>query len=195
MNLKLYIIIVTLLLALSSFGQSTNKWNAHAGLNYSSVSSKNSINPDGILGLNAGIGYKLYLDELGWALMPEVNYSQEGYYSQRLHYLHVPLSVGFDFTDNFNLSVGFQYSQLVGASNEATAVFASNNLAFLLSFEFFPTQRFVTGLRFSNGIKNIIEQPDLVVVQSASTYAIQFYVGVTLFKKKQINDAFGHITN
>ncbi len=80
-------------------------------LNYSSVSSKNSINPDGILGLNVGVGYKLYMGDLGWAIIPELNYSQEGFQGQRLNYLNLPVSVGFDFTSSFSLSAGFQYRE------------------------------------------------------------------------------------
>lgn len=164
----------------TSFSQ--NVLNAHAGLNYSNVSSKNSINPDGILGLNAGFAYKFYVDDLGWSLMPGIEYSQEGFKTQRLDYINLPLLVGFDFTTTFSLSTGFQYSQLVGGSNQAREVIYSSNFAFLVTFEFFPTEKFVTGLKFANGIKNIIKQPDIVIVQTASTYSIQFYIGMTLYR-------------
>lgn len=159
-----------------------NSLSGHAGVNYSSVSSKNSVNPDGILGFNAGFAYKLYIDDLGWAVMPGIDYSQEGFAGQRLHYINLPVSVGFDFTNSFSLSAGFQYSQLVGGSSETKQLIYSNNLAFLITFEFFPTEKFVTGLRFSNGVKNIIKTPDIIIIENASTYSIQFYIGVMLFK-------------
>ncbi len=178
---KLTLTLAVLLLLIStSFTQ--NRFSGHAGLNYSSVSSKNSINPNGILGINAGLGYKHYLGDFGWALMPELNYSQEGYNNQRLDYLNIPISIGFDFTKTFNLSVGFQYSYLVQGSKVAKQAIYPSNFAFLVTFEFFPTEKFVTGLRFANGVKNIIKDPDVVVVQTALTYSIQFYIGFTLFK-------------
>jgi len=182
---KTITIALVLLLFLEAKVKAQNLLSGHAGANYSSVSSKNSVNPDGILGFNAGFSYKLYLDDLGWAVMPGIDYSQEGFSGQRLHYINLPISVGFDFTSSFSLSAGFQYSQLVGGSQETKQVISSNNLAFLLTFEFFPTEKFVTGLRFANGVKNIIKSPDMIIIENASTYSIQFYVGVTLFKSSK----------
>lgn len=173
-------VVILLFLIQSSLAQKT--FSAHAGINYSNVSSKNSINPDGVLGLNIGIGYKIYMGDLGWSLMPGIDFSQEGFKNHRLDYLNIPLSVGFDFTNTFSLSTGFQYSQLLSGSNEAKEIIFPSNFAFLVTFEFFPTEKFVTGLRFANGIKNIIKDPDLIIVQNASTYSIQFYIGVTLFQ-------------
>jgi len=180
--LKTTISILVLFLFSVQISFSQNTLTGHAGLNYSSVSSKNSINPDGALGLHAGFAYKLYLGDLGWAIMPGLDYSQEGFKDQRLDYINLPVSIGFDFTESFNLSTGFQYSQLVGGSNTAREIIYGSNFAFLVTFEFFPTEKFVTGLRFANGIKNIIEDPDYII-QNASTYSIQFYIGVTLFRK------------
>lgn len=180
--LKIIAATFIFLVLVSNFSLAQNVLRGHAGLNYSNVSSKNSINPDGKLGLNAGFSYKLRLGDLGWAIIPGLDYSQEGFKNQRLDYINIPLSIGFDFTETFNLSTGFQYSQLVGGSNAAKDIIYQSNFAFLVTFEFFPTEKFVTGLRFANGIKNIIKDPDYSI-QTASTYSIQFYIGVTLFKK------------
>ncbi|MCF6359221.1 MAG: PorT family protein [Cyclobacteriaceae bacterium] len=173
---------LSILLFLSQISFAQNRLSGHAGLNYSSVSSKNSINPDGILGMNAGFDYKFHLGDLGWAVTPGIDYSQEGFNGQRLNYLNVPISLGFNFTNSFSLSAGFQFSQLLGGSNEAKQIIFPTNYAFLVTFEFFPSERFVTGLRFANGVKNIIKNPDVIVVQNATTYSIQFYIGVTLFR-------------
>jgi hypothetical protein len=173
-------LLIILFVTQSSWAQ--NVFTGHVGANYSNVSSKNSINPDGILGANGGFAYKFYLDDLGWSLMPGFEFSQEGFKDQRLNYLNVPLSVGFDFTSTFSLSTGFQYSQLLSGSNEAKEIVYNSNFAFLVTFEFFPTEKFVTGLKFANGIKNIIKNPDLIIVKTASTYSIQFYIGITLYR-------------
>jgi len=180
--LKIITATLIFLVLITPFSKAQNVIRGHAGLNYSNVSSKNSINPDGILGLNAGFSYKLHVGDLGWAIITGLDYSQEGFKNQRLGYVNIPLSVGFDFTETFNLSTGFQYSQLVGGSNAANEIVYGSNFAFLVTFEFFPTEKFVTGLRFANGIKNIIKDPDYRI-QTASTYSIQFYIGATLFKK------------
>lgn len=182
---KIIIIAFILLVFTISKLMAQNFLSSHAGLNYSSVSSKNSINPDAIFGLNTGFAYKIYLDDLGWSVMPGLDYSQEGFAGQKLHYINLPVSIGFDFTEAFSLATGFQYSQLVGGSQETKQVITSSNLAFLVSFEFFPTEKFVTGLRFANGVKNIIKTQDITVIDNASTYSIQFYIGVTLFRQSQ----------
>lgn len=181
---KWLLAIVFGLVITSSSLWAQNRISAHGGLNYSSVNSTNSINPDGILGFNAGLSYKHYVGDLGWAIKPGIAYSQEGFKTQRLDYINLPLLVGFDFTNTFSLSIGAQYSLLLGGTNDAKEVISDNNYAFLVTFEFFPTERFVTGLRFSNGLKNIIERPDIVIVKTATTYSVQFYIGVNLFKAK-----------
>ncbi len=182
---KIITSVLVLLLFISTKNNAQSIFTGHVGLNYSSVSSKNSINPDGILGLNVGFAYKMYLDDLGWAVTPGIDFSQEGFADRRLNYLNLPVSLGFDFTNNFSLSAGLQYSQLLGGPTDVKQVIYSSNFAFLVTFEFFPSEKFVTGLRFANGIKNIIKEPDVIVIENASTYSIQFYVGMVLFNKSK----------
>lgn len=159
-----------------------------AGLNYSSVSSINSTNPDGKLGLNAGIGYKRYVGDLGWFVKPAIFYSQEGWLHQRLDYLNLPVIAGFDFTDDFNFNLGFQYGFLIGGIDDPEERIDRSNLAFLVGFEFYPADAFDVGLRFANGIKNIVAKPDEMVIKDARTYSIQFYFGFNIGKKdKRVN--------
>lgn len=163
--------------------QAQNSLSLSAGLNYSSVSSINSSNPDGKLGFNAGLAYKWYLGDLGWFVKPGLSYSQEGWLLQRLDYLNLPVISGFEFTDDFNFNLGFQYGYLVGGLNDPENTIDRSNLAFLVGFEFYPADIFDVGLRFANGIKNIIAKPDEMVIKDARTYSIQFYFSFNLGKK------------
>jgi hypothetical protein len=177
------ILLITLII-LTCFVAETNaqnKLSLAAGVNFSSVSSINSTNPDGILGLNLGVGYKYYMNDLGWFLKPALFYSQEGWLHQRLNYLNLPVIVGFDFTDDFNFNVGFQYGYMLNDINNDAV--DRSNLAFLIGFEFYPTEFFDVGLRFSNGIKNIIAKPDDLVIKDARTFSIQFYFAFNIGKK------------
>jgi hypothetical protein len=160
-----------------------NNLSVAAGLNYSSVSSINSTNPDGKLGLTAGIALKHYMGDLGWFVKPGLFYSQEGWLRQRLDYLNVPIIAGFDFTDDFNFNLGLQYGLLVGGLNDPGDIVSRNNFAFLVGFEFYPTDAFDVGLRFANGVVNIIADPTDIVIKDARTYSIQFYFGFNLNKK------------
>ena len=178
----IFLILFIYLAILDGYGQ--DKLSIAAGLNYSSVSSINSSNPDGKLGLNAGVAYKIYLNDLGWFIKPGLAYSQEGWLLQRLDYLNVPVIAGFDFTEDFNFNIGFQYGYLVGGLNDPAGIVERSNLAFLVGFEFYPADAFDVGLRFANGLNNIIADPTDIVIKDARTYSIQFYFGFNLVKKK-----------
>lgn len=183
--MKKSIVIFLVFLSVSGFAQTRNNFSAFVGVNYTSVSSINSANPDGIFGLNAGLAYKIYLDDLGWFIKPGLAFSQEGYLLQRLDYLNVPLALGFDFTDDFNVHVGFQYGFLIGGLNDPDEIFYRSNMAFLVGLEFYPTSYLEVGIRFANGVKNLIKQPDAIVIDDARTYAIQFYFTVNLNRLKK----------
>ena len=77
MNRPLLLIVIILTSAITVNAQ--NKLSIAAGVNYSSVSSINSANPDGTLGFNGGLAYKIYLNDLGWFIKPGLFYSQEGW--------------------------------------------------------------------------------------------------------------------
>lgn len=181
MNKLLLLAFIIFTGTLTAYGQ--NKLSIAAGVNYSSVSSINSSNPEGTLGLNTGIAYKYYTNDLGWFLKPGLFYSQEGWLHQRLDYINLPVLVGFDFTDDFNFNVGFQYGYLVGGIDDPENVIDRSNLAFLIGFEFYPAEAFDVGLRFANGVKNIIANPDDFIIKDARTFSIQFYFGFNLGKK------------
>lgn len=177
------ILFVILLIGSSHALSAQNKASIAIGLNYSSVSSVNSTNPDGILGLNAGVGYKKYLGDLGWFIKPALFYSQEGWLHQRLNYINLPVIVGFDFAEDFNFDLGVQYGYLIGNLYELEDKADRSNYAFLIGFEFYPTPAFDIGLRFANGLTNIISDPTDLVIKDARTYSIQFYFGFNLYKK------------
>ncbi len=181
--MKLFISTLLIFFSLSALAQ--NKLSVFAGLNYSSVSSVNSTNPDGILGLNIGAGYKIYLGDLGWFVKPGIYYSQEGYLHQRLDYINFPIVGGFDFSDDFNVNTGFQYGVLVGGLNDPENNFYRTNMSFLIGFEFYPTDLFEVGIRFSNGLKNLIKNPDDLVIKDARTFSIQFYFAFNILGAKK----------
>jgi hypothetical protein len=180
MNRLLLLIII--FLTSVSVVNAQNKLSIAAGVNYSSVSSINSTNPDGILGFNGGLAYKYYINDLGWFIKPGLFYSQEGWQLRRLDYLNVPVIAGFDFTDDFNFHIGFQYGYLLSDVSDLGDAVDRSNLAFLIGFEFYPTEAFDVGLRFANGVKNILAEP-VDAIEDARTYSIQFYFAFNLGKK------------
>lgn len=178
---KVLIIVLFLTFSLSEVYAQT-KISISAGLNYSSVSSVNSSNPDGRLGFNAGIAYKRYISDLGWFIKPGLIYSQEGWLHQRLDYINLPVLGGFDFTDDFNFNLGLQYGFMAGGSDLPPDRVHRSNFSVIVGFEFYPVETFDVGLRFSKGYKNIINVGD--VIQDARTYTIQFYFGFNIGSKE-----------
>ena len=184
-NFTLLLILLTSVFAVKA----QNKLILAAGVNYSSVSSVNSTNPEGTLGLNVGTAYKFYTNDLGWFVQPGLFYSQEGWLHQRLDYLNLPVIIGFDFTEDLNFNLGMQYGYLIGGIDDPENAVDRSNLAFLIGFEFYPSPVFDVGLRFANGIKNIIADPDAPplngVITDARTFSIQFYFAFTLHKNNK----------
>lgn len=180
------LLLIVIILASTVAANAQNKLSIVAGVNYSSVSSINSANPDGTLGFNGGLAYRYYINDLGWFIKPGLFYSQEGWQLRRLNYLNIPVIAGFDFTNDFNFNLGFQYGYLLSGASDLGDLVDKSNLAFLIGFEFYPADAFDVGLRFANGIKNIIADPDdpaLNGVTDARTYSIQFYFAFNLGKK------------
>ncbi len=176
--------LLTVILVFNFFsGIAQNKLSIAVGANYSSVSSINSSNPDGTLGLNAGLAYKYYFSDLGWFFKPGLFYSQEGWLNQRLDFINLPVIVGFDFTDDFNFNIGLQYGYLIGGIDDPQQKVNRNNAAFLIGFEFYPSKAFDVGLRFANGLRNILDEP-VNGVEDARTSSIQFYFGFNIGKKE-----------
>jgi outer membrane protein with beta-barrel domain len=176
-------VLAIVLICSAYLGMAQNKFSVAAGGNFSSVSSINSTNPNGTLGITGGVAYKMYMNDLGWFVKPGLFYSQEGWSRQRLNYLNLPVILGFDFTEDFNFNVGLQYGYLVGGINDPDNLIDRNNIAFLFGFEFYPSETWEVGIRFANGVKNIIKKPDAFVVKDARTYSIQLYFSFN-FKNK-----------
>lgn len=179
---KAVLIAVILTLGIYSL-KAQNKLSIAAGVNFSSVSSRNSTNPDGKLGLNAGIAYKYYMSDLGWFVKAGLFYSQEGWLHKRIDFLNLPIVVGFDFTDDFNFNFGLQYGYILFIDAPKKTV-NRNNAAFLIGFEFYPTEFLEVGLRFANGLRNILNEP-VNEIEDARTSSIQFYFGFNLGKKEK----------
>lgn len=177
------IVLILLMVCVSGLTYAQQEFSITTGMNYSSVSSINSTNPDAVLGATGGVALKYYWGDLGWFIKPALQYSQEGWLHQRLDYINLPVIAGFDFTDDFNFNLGIQYGYLVGGLNDPSGFVDRSNFAFITGFEFYPAKFLDVGLRFTKGVKNIInENPDLVI-KDARTYTIQFYFGFNLSKK------------
>ena len=110
------IIVTIILLVTISTANAQYKVGFKAAFNYSSFRG----NPNIKAGYQLGIAGKKYIGDLGWFFQPEVNYSLEGPENQRVEFINVPLIFGFDFSENFNLHLGYQSGFLIGTRDNGS---------------------------------------------------------------------------
>ena len=145
------LMISALLLILPVSANAQNKYGLKGAFNYSSFRKNFNLKA----GYQIGVVGKKYLGDLGWFFQPEINYSLEGAENKRLEFINVPLILGFDFSENFNLHVGYQSGFLIGTRGGDTQNYQVYNPAINVGLEFYPTSKSVFGARYDYGISDI----------------------------------------
>jgi hypothetical protein len=156
-----------MLLVTISTANAQNKVGFKTAFNYSSFRG----NPNLKAGYQLGIAGKKYIGDLGWFFQPEVNYSLEGPENQRVEFINVPLIFGFDFSDNFNLHLGYQSGFLIGTRDNGSIDYKTYNPVINFGLEFYPSNRSVFGARYDYGISDI-DKSDF----SAITFNFEVYL-------------------
>jgi len=141
------------------------------GLNYSGFRQ----NVDLKFGWNAGIVGKRYLSDLGWFLQIEGVYSKEGNINQPLEFINVPILFGFDFSDSFNMHLGYQSGFLVGTMGNTDTQYKNYNPTFVFGFEFYTFTFTSLGARYNYGLSDIEEGTGTSVTYTFEVYFIAWF--------------------
>lgn len=144
-------IITFILLMSNSSANGQYKFGIKTAFNYSSFRGNANLKA----GYQFGIAGKKYIGDLGWFFQPEVNYSLEGAENQRVEFINVPLIFGFDFSENFNLHVGYQSGFLIGTRENDSFEYQTYNPVINFGLEFYPSNRSVFGARYDYGLSDI----------------------------------------
>jgi len=128
-----------------------------AALNLTSIGKEGEPFENARLGWQVGAMGKKYISDLGWFGMLEVMYSKEGSSIEKLNYIALPFSVGFDFEETFNGFLGLQYGIVVGGDQAAQDFYKDYNFSANFGFEFYPMKKLIIGSRFNLGITNILD--------------------------------------
>ena len=145
-----------------------NHYGIKVGLNYSGF----RRTPDLKFGYQVGVVGKRYLGDLGWFVQPEINYSREGNLNQPLEFINVPIILGFDLSDNFNLNIGFQAGFLVGTQGSEGHDYKNVNTVMNLGMEFYSFKKTTIGFRFDYGLTDFEESTGTSITYTFEVYFI-----------------------
>ena len=162
--------IIVIMISLISISPAVGQYKVgvKAAFNYASFRG----NPNLKAGYQFGVAGKKYLGDLGWFFQPEINYSLEGAENQRLEFINVPLILGFDFSDNFNLHLGYQSGFLIGTRGNDSFDYKTYNPVINVGLEFYPFDKSVFGARYDYGISDIDKSDFRAVTFNFEVYLI-----------------------
>jgi len=163
--------LIVILICFSSDGFSQIRFGVKGGMNFSGY----RRTPDTKFGYQVGITSKKYISDLGWFIQPEVFYSREGNINQPLEFINVPIIVGFDFSDNFNVHTGLQAGFLIGTQNDLDNNYKSVNTVMNFGFEFYTFKKTSIGFRFDYGLNDFEKETGTSVTYTFAVYLIGWF--------------------
>lgn len=113
----------------------------------------------GMVGYMVGAVAKLNVGELGWFFQTGVNYTLEGDNDQNLNFVKIPLTIGFDASDDVNIHVAYNLAWQVGNHNNVQEFY--NDFANILGvgFEIYISKKFAIGSTLNYGLSNLVKDP------------------------------------
>ena len=113
----------------------------------------------GMVGYMVGGVAKLNVGDLGWFFQSGVNYTLEGDSDQNLNFIKVPLTVGFDASDDVNIHVVYNLAWQVGNHNDVQEFYNDYANILGLGFEIYISDRFAIGSNLNYGLSNLVKEP------------------------------------
>ncbi len=139
----------------------------------------------GAIGYLGGIMLKKNMGELGWFIQPELQYVYLGDGNQKLSFVKIPITIGFDVSDDVNIHIGYQPGWLVGASNDAKDSYKTLNHEISLGMDFMAGNKVLLGLRVNYGLTNLVEDPVVVKNYEVTTFTVDMYMAFLLFDSER----------
>jgi hypothetical protein len=123
-------------------------------------------------GWQVGVAGKNYLGDLGWFIQPEIFYSKEGNINQPLEFINVPVILGFDFGDNFNIHTGLQAGFLIASAEDSSFDYKNVNMVVNFGFEFYTFKKTSIGFRFDYGMSDFDKSANTAITYNFGVYVI-----------------------
>ncbi|MCK5207502.1 MAG: outer membrane beta-barrel protein [Cyclobacteriaceae bacterium] len=135
----------------------------------------------GMVGYMIGAVAKLNVGELGWFFQSGVNYTLEGDNDQNLNFIKIPLTIGFDASDDVNVHVAYNLAWQVGNHNNVQEFYHDFANILGVGFEIYISERFAIGSRLNYGLSNLVK--DEVVAKNLKVIPFTFDLYITYFFK------------
>ena len=145
------------------------------------VRDSNLSSREGMVGYMAGAVVKLIVGELGWFFQSGVNYSLEGDNDQNLNFVKIPLTIGFDASDDVNIHVVYNLAWQVGNHNNVQDFY--NDFANILGvgFEIYFSRKFSFGSRLNYGLSNLVSDPAGAKNFNVKPFTVELYLTYFIF--------------
>lgn len=175
MTIKLFSSFIILLIASMGISQQSfaqTKVGIGGGVSFATLFRDGQASADGRTGFNLTIGAKQPIGNLGWHIRGDMFYSSEGYKNQRLDYLRLPVCIGFDFSEDFNIFFGWYASTLVRTNEHIDTNYKKLNTGSSFGVEVIMLDKLGLQTRINTGIPNIVSDDATLNFLTASTFSI-----------------------
>lgn len=133
----------------------------------------------GLVGYLVGATAKYNVGELGWFFQSGVNYTLEGDSDQNLNFVKIPLTIGFDASDDVNVNVTYNLAWQVGNDNNVQDFYHDFANILGLGFEVYVFDKFAFGSKLNYGLSNLVKDP--AVAKNFSVKPFSFDLTLTYF--------------
>ena len=173
----IFSILITLILFLSTPSLAQLRIGVMGGPVLSSLVRDSNLSARaGMVGYIVGGVAKLNVGELGWFFQSGVTYSLEGDNDQNLNFIKIPLTIGFDASDDVNIHVAYNLAWQVGNHNNVQEFYNEFINILGIGFEIYVSKKFGIGSRLNYGLSNLVSEPAAAKNFDVKPFTLDLYL-------------------
>ena len=143
----------------------------------SSLIRDNNLNARaGMVGYMVGAVAKMNVGELGWFFQSGVNYTLEGDNVQNLNFIKIPLTIGFDASEDVNVHVAYQMAWQVGNHNNVQDFYHDFANILGVGFEIYISKKFAIGSTLNYGLSNLVKEEADAKQFNVKPFTLELYL-------------------
>ena len=136
---------------------------------------------DGLAGYLVGINAKYNMGELGWFAQSGVDYTLEGDSGQKLNFVKVPLTLGFDFENGGSFFGTYHLAWQVGNDNGVQDFYKEFATILGFGFEIEVSKKFSLVTRLNYGLSNLVDDPLEAKNFTIKPFTLDLYITYSIF--------------
>ena len=183
MKKSILIIGLNFILAVPIYAQTNLKIGLNAGGVLSTLVRDNNLNAKGgFVGYMAGVTARLNIGELGWFVQSGIDYSHEGDAGQKLDFIKLPVTLGFDVSDDVALYGSYYIAWQIGNNNNVQDFYKKNANMIAFGVDVNLSERFGLGTRLYYGLSNLVDDPVGALYYTVKPFGFDLYLTYFLVK-------------